>query len=145
MLVMIGRSRELRSPDVGSVTMLSLLYRIRWSPAWNTVKIREYSDSSSWWKAIFRSSLLNIDFPVNMGMMPSTLGMGRWVSCSALLRFFRSTVTLKEPSAFGTSTGLDSHVTAPWCGSMTSSASILWITSSNVSFKWYGIGLVGVV
>ena len=46
-----------------------------------------------------------------------------------------------EPSAFGTSTGLDSHVTGPWCGSMTSSASILWIALSNVSFKWYGMGL----
>ena len=83
---------------------------------------------------------MNIDFPVNIGMMSSTLGIGKRVSCSALLRFLRSTVTLMEPSAFGTSTGLDSHVIGPWCGSMTSSASILRTASSNVSFKWYGIG-----
>ena len=67
------------------------------------------------------------------------------MSCSALLRFLRSTVTLMEPSAFGTSTGLDSHVTGPWCGSMISSASILLIASSNVSFKWYGMGLRGCI
>ena len=67
------------------------------------------------------------------------------MSCSALLRFLRSTVTLMEPSAFGTSSGLDNHVTGPWCGSMTSSASILRITSSNVSFKWYGMALGGCI
>ena len=127
------------------VSMVSLLYRIRRSPTRNTVKIRESSDRSSWWKAVFKSSLLNIDFPVNMGMMSSTLGIGRLVSCSALLRFLRSNVTLMEPSAFGTNTGLDNHVTGPWCGSMTSSASILWIASSNVSFKWYGTGLGGCI
>ena len=63
------------------------------------------------------------------------------MSCSALLRFLRSIVTRMEPSAFGMSTGLDSHVTGPWCGSVTSSDSILQITSSNVSLKWYRIGL----
>ena len=50
-----------------------------------------------------------------------------------------------EPSAFGTSTGLGSHVTGPWYGSMTSSVSILRITSSNVSFKLYGMGLGGCI
>ena len=137
----MGWSRELGSPYAARVPMVSILYRIRRSPAGNTFKIRESSDSSSWWKAVFRSSLLNIDFPVNMGMMSSTLGIGRWVTCSALLRFLRSTVTLMEPSAFCTSTGLDSHVTGSWCGSMTSSDSILRIASSNVSFKWYGMDL----
>ena len=53
------------------------------------------------------------------------------MSCSALLRFLRSTVTLMEPSAFGMSTRLDSHVTGPWCASMTSSDSIFRIASSN--------------
>ena len=77
MLAMIGQSWELSSADAGRVPMVSLLYCIRWSPARNTVKIRESSDSSSWWKAVSRSSLLNIDFSVNMGMMSSTLGIGR--------------------------------------------------------------------
>ena len=67
------------------------------------------------------------------------------MSCSALLRFLRFTVTHVEPSAFGTSTGLDSNVTGPWCGLMTSSASILRITLLNVSFKWYGMGLGGCI
>ena len=64
------------------------------------------------------------------------------MSCSALLRFLRSTVTLIEPSAFGMSTGLDSCVIGPWRGSVTSSASILWIASSNVAIQhicsWMG-------
>lgn len=80
-----------------------------------------------------------------MGMISSTLGIGRCVFSTALLRFLKSTVTRMEPSAFGTSTGLDSHVTGPWCGSMTSSDSIFRIASSNVSFKWYGIGLGGCI
>ena len=77
MLANIGRSRLLSSPEAGSIPMVSRLYRISRSPARKTVRGRDSLDSSSWWKAVFRSSLVKVDCTLNIGIMSSTRGIRR--------------------------------------------------------------------
>ena len=73
----IGRSRLFSSPEAGSVPIVSRLYCISRSPVRKNVRGRDSQDSSSWWEPVFRSSLVKVYFPLNIGIMSSTCGMGR--------------------------------------------------------------------
>ena len=124
MFANIGHKRLLSSPDAGRLPIVRRLYRIGLSPARNTVSGLDSADNSNWWYAVRKSSFVKIRLPANIWRISSTREMGKCVFSMALFTWHKSTVMQREPSGFGTSTGLEIHVTGPVCSSMTPSFSM---------------------
>ena len=113
MLANVGRGRLFSSSAADRVPIVSRLQRMNLSPAGKTVKGRDSSDSFRWWKAGSKTSLVKVGIRLNIGIMSSTSGIGRWGFWRASFRLRRSTVTLTPTSGLGTSNRLSSHVTGP--------------------------------